>query len=224
MVDEPSTTQFEGIYEVPEAARYLLASQKAKETYRVDSRHLIRWIRHGLALPSLTQVPGREILITFEDLVSMRVIAALRTAGVSFQKIYKAERWLRQHIGKARPFATEVLWTERSEVFAEFTQQLIAASRHGQLAMDLVRDYLIPVHGLFFGANRMAVKWEPRDKILLHPLIQFGAPCIEGTRVPTRTVWGMVKAGDSVERVSRSFHISQEEVHAAIDWEDSLAA
>lgn len=215
---------FSGIYEVPEAAGYLRASRMADEVYRVGSRHLIRWVRRGLVLPSLADVPGRELLISFEDLVSMRIIAALRAAGVTWPKIRKAEAWLRDHTGKPRPFATELLWTERSDVFAELQTKLIAASRHGQLAMDMLRNYLMPVHGLTFGREQIAISWEPRAGILLHPLIQFGAPCIKGTRIPTRAVWGMLRGGDSLERVAHSYGISEEEVHAAVGWEEALAA
>ena len=85
-----STATYEGIYAVPDAARYLHAAREADEAYRASSTKLIRWIRHGLALLSLAEIPGRQLLITFQDVVSMRVIAALRAAGVSFPKIYQA--------------------------------------------------------------------------------------------------------------------------------------
>ena len=223
MTNETHTT-YEGIYEIPEAARYLVASRIADDVYPVRSRHLIRWIRKGLALPTLAGVPGRELLISFEDLVSMRVIAALRNAGVGFAKIDTAERWLRLHTDSLRPFATEVLWTERSDVFAEFHRRLVSASRYGQLAMDVLREYLIPVHGLTFGKDQRATSWEPMENVLLHPLIQFGAPCIKDTRIPTRTVAGMVRAGDSMERVARSFRIHEDDIRSALSWEESLAA
>lgn len=224
MVKTRATVSFVGIYQVPEAARYILASRMAPEVYRISSRHLIRWIRRGLVLPSLAEVPGRDLLITFEDLVSMRVIAALRAAGVTWRKIYAGERWLRENTGKPRPFATELLWTERSDVFAEFQERLIAASRYGQVAMDLLRTYLIPVHGLTFGTDQVATAWEPQRAILLDPLIQFGAPCIKDTRIPTRAVWGMVRAGDPAEFVRRSYGITEQEIQAAVNWEDALAA
>ncbi len=223
MAKRTETRPFAGIYEVPEAARYLLASRMAREMYPIGSRSLIRWIRRGLVLPSLAEVPGRELLITFEDLVSMRVIAALRAAGVTWPKIYRAETWLRRHTGHARPFATEVLWTTRSDVFTEFRVMLIAASRSGQLAMDILRDYLIPVHGLTF-KDQVANTWEPMELVILDPLIQFGAPCLRGTRIPTRSVWGMIRAGDSVDRVARSYRISEDEVKAAVTWEEAAAA
>src|SRR4051794_38518145 len=74
--------QFEGIYEVPDVAKYIYAADRTKyeaadnasgrdshADYRVTSRHLIRWIRKGLALDELKDIPGRELVITFEDLV-----------------------------------------------------------------------------------------------------------------------------------------------------------
>ena len=73
-----STPSSQGIYDVPEAARYLRATSYARELYPVSSRKLIGWIRRGLASPELSDVAGTELLIEFEDLVSMRVIAALR--------------------------------------------------------------------------------------------------------------------------------------------------
>lgn len=41
------------------------------------------WIRKGVATRALVEVGCREMLIGFEYLISMRVIAALRAANVS---------------------------------------------------------------------------------------------------------------------------------------------
>ena len=107
---------YEGIYAPPTAARYLLAARTADRAYPVTSRHLIRWIRNGMAHLDLSDVPGRDLTIAFQDLVSMRVIASLRAAGVSWPRIRAAEAWLRRHTGCQRPFATEQLWTDQSDV------------------------------------------------------------------------------------------------------------
>ena len=214
---------FEGIYDVPSAARYLLAGRGAEEAYPISSRGLIRWIRKGLALPDLAAVPGKELVITFEDLVSMRVIAALRSAGVTWSDIDRAEEWLRQAVRHPRPFATEQLWTSRSDIFTRLQKRLISASKHGQLAMEMLIDHLIPVSGLRF-EDRVARRWEPRELITLDPKVQFGAPCIVDTRIPTRSVWRMIEGGDSRELVIRSYEISEEELDAALSWEKRLAA
>ncbi len=237
-----SFDEYEGIYEIPQAARFIHLAERKKweraegqghKLYKVNSRHLIRWIRRGLALETLSDVPGRDLLITFEDLISMRIIAALRANGVSFALIYEMENWLRSFFGHPRPFAVEQLWTlptrqrdyddrHRAVVFAEFRDKLVAASHAGQSAFDFLRDYILPVHGLTF-EDAVAAKWEPQDGVLMDPEIQFGAPCIKGTRIPTRTIWGMVTAGDTRSYVASSFRLQDEEVEAAMQWEDSLA-
>ncbi|MCY3912218.1 MAG: DUF433 domain-containing protein [Chloroflexi bacterium] len=214
---------YEGIYDAPTAARYLLAARGANEAYPVTSRHLIRWVRIGLMHPDLALVPGRDLTVAFEDLISMRVIAAVRAAGVSWPRIRVAEEWLRQRTGHLRPFATEQLWTERSDVLTELGDQLIAASRYGQLAMEMLREYLIPVSGLRF-EDEVASSWEPRSYVVLDPAVQFGEPCIRNTRIPTRAVWGLVRGGDPESLVMQSYGISEDELKAALAWEDKVAA
>ena len=218
-----SSLNFEGIYDVPEAARYLKASVHGNSIYPMSSAKLIRWIRHGLASPDLIALPGRELLIAFEDLISIRVIAALRSAGIHWGDIYRTEQWLRHETGHQRPFATEDLWLGQGQIFVDWTERLISASRNGQLALDMLRNYLIPIHGLRFSEeSRLASSWEPVDGIVLQPMVQFGAPCVKGTRIPTRSIFGMIEAGDSFELVAQAYRLSQEEVQGAYDWESTL--
>ena len=225
-VDEIRTfPDFEGIYDVPEAARYLKASIHGDVVYPITSTKLIRWIRQGLAAPELSSNPGRDMLIAFEDLVTLRIIAALRAVQVGWVEIRRTEKWLRERTGARRPFATEYLWAGQGQIFIDWTQRLISGSRSGQLALGMLRDYLIPIHGLTFDEEtRIATSWEPLGGILLEPQIQFGTPCIKGTRIPTRTIAGMVEAGDSADWVAKVFGLTLEDVKVACDWETRLGA
>lgn len=223
LYDQETPPVFEGIYDVPEAARYLRASMHGHTIYPVSSSMLIRWIRHGLASHDLIEFSGAELLIAFEDLISMRVIAALRSAGVSWRAINRAEHWLREATEAPRPFATEALWAGQGQVFTEWTKKLLSASRHGQMAFGMLHEYLIPIHGLTFSdSSQAAISWEPIDGIVLEPQIQFGAPCLKGTRIPTRTIAGMIDAGDPAEWVVTAYGLSHDGVKAACDWESRL--
>ena len=229
MTIEEVTTGFEGLYEVPEAARYLLLDIGHPETRRrVESRHLIRWIRLGLSHPDLVQIPGRQLLITFEDLISMRVIAFLRSLNYSFHRIRLAETALRRATGQLRPFATDDIWADVEggfDIFGEISSDLLTATRHGQIAFkELLYENLISVHGLTFDERGVADSWRPSPGILMHPRVQFGRPCIDGTRVPTSDVAGMMLAGDSVEFLARSYSLTPAAIQKAIDWEGQLAA
>ena len=229
MTTQTEETKFEGSYEVPEAARILQADIRIPDVkYNVRSSHLIRWIRSGLAHPKLVATPGRQMLISFEDLISMRVIVFLRAQGYSFAKIRKAEADLRRVTEHPRPFATEQIWAEEkgaTHIWAEIGTLLMAAGRHGQLAFsELVRENLINIHGLTFSERRVAESWQAKPGILLHPKIQFGRPCIAGTRIPTSDIAGMVQAGDSNESLARAYGIDVEQVERAVSWEQELAA
>ena len=229
MTTQVRGTEFEGTYEVPEAARILQADIRLPDSrYTVRSSHLIRWIRSGLSHPKLVAIPGREMLISFEDLISMRVIAFLRAQGYSFARIRRAEADLRKFTKHSRPFATERIWAEEkgaTYVWAEIGALLMAAGLHGQLAFaELVRENLINVHGLTFSERRIADSWRAKPGILLHPKIQFGRPCIAGTRIPTSDIAGMVRAGDSNESLARAYGIDVEQVERAVLWEQELAA
>ena len=233
MIDEKSTATFEGIYVAPEASLYLTATLKRDvpirhQVYPVHSRNLIRWIRTGLASPELKHVPGRELLITFEDLVSIRVIAVLRSLGVSWPKIRRAEQWMRDKTGYRRPFAVERVWTETEDVFADFPEGFIAASRQGQLAfVELVGQYLQPVEDMTFIRHNgvsVAATWMPHEDVMMNPKIQFGEPCIVGSRMRTHILWLMRNGGDSIEYLTRAFNLTVLQIEHALEWEHRLKA
>ena len=231
MVIEQKSSEFTGIYVAPEAAAYLTATLSQdihidRPVNPIHARNLIRWIRVGLMSPDIRNVRGQELTIGFEDLISMRVIAILRALGVSWHRIHKAEKWLRNETGHQRPFAIERVWTETVDVFAEFHNGFIAASRGGQLVFnEMVGMYLQSVHDMIFvphnGVN-VADSWLPHTDVIMNPRIQFGEPCIKGTRMRTRILWQMHNGGDSVSYLTRTFNLTEPQITHALEWEHRL--
>lgn len=212
---------FVGIYGVSEAARYINAADCAEEAYGVSLPGLTRWISRGMASPDRV----RGAALSFEDVISMRVVAALRGAGVGWKAIDSSKKRLREATGAERPFASEYLWSGQGQVFEDWASSLIDADKKGQAAVDMLRQRLIPANGLTFDDDSgMASSWTPAEGVRLHPKIQFGAPCIPGTRIPTRAVCGMIEAGDSPQFAAKSYRISMESLEAARDWESRLSA
>lgn len=213
-----------GLYEIPEVARYLHMTSRLESPFRPDPSILLRWVRQGLASPDLVKVPGHQLLIGFEDLISLRVISFLRAIGVSLQKVRTAELYLRGLTGHSRPLATEKLWTEAVDIFAENSSLLFAASKSGQLPFpELVREHLVNVHDMTFNSRGIANSWLPTSNILLRPDIQFGEPCIAKTGIPTKAIWRMFIDGDSITFIAQSYEIDEELVQRAIEWEARLA-
>ena len=213
---------YRGMYLALDAALYVRATMPSETSLNLPTAKMLRWIRTGVAGDSYQGIPGKDILIDFEDLISMRVISALRGAGVSWPKIRDGETGLRKYDCE-KPFATLHIWSGSGDIFTEWSRRLIAASRHGQLAFDILRDLIIPVHGLGFEQDsNVAGWWEPSPHVILHPQIQFGAPCIAGTRIPTQSVVGAINAGDSKEFVQRAYDITADQLGAALAWESQL--
>ena len=215
--DEGSKYLFDlgGIYGVAEAGRYLKAAPHAETLYPVSSRTLRGWIRQRCV-----KTDGDEFPVAFDDLIAMRVIAALRSAGVSRREISDSESLLQEETGVRHPMATEVLWAGEGEPFFKWRQCLVDSGNRARSALDLVQEYLMPARDLVFDeTSGQVISWEPQPGIVLDPLVQFGAPCIKATRIPTGAISGMIEAGDSAEWTARAYGILLEEVQAACDWE-----
>lgn len=223
-------TRHTGMYEVTEAASYLRVTLPKIPCSEISltSSKLIRWIRHGLADKSLMDVSGHRMVITFEDLICMRVISFMRSLGISFQAIHGAHSWLEEITGHPRPFATEHLWLEdlgAMDIYADMENMLAVANRGGQLAFTaLVKEKLIPVHNMTFDECGIASSWSPGDYVMIDPAIQFGRPCITGTRIPTSDIAGMIEAGDSEEFLADSYGVTLEQIESAKSWERKVAA
>lgn len=227
-------SEYSGIYVAPKAAIYLTATLKEDipspvQRIPINSRNLINWVRTGLMTPELRHIRGYELILSFEDLISMRVIAALRSFGMTWPKIHMAEQYLREETGYHRPFAVKQVWTDTANIFANLDQTIfLAASRHGQIAIpQLLGEYLQPVGDMTYAPHDhlfVADTWIPHTDITLNPLIQYGEPCITGTRMRTRILAQMIRSGDSPSYIEKAFDLTAYQITHGLEWENRLRA
>lgn len=215
--------RFVGMYGIPEAARYLIVTPPLANGHKLDPSRLRYWIRTSVPRIAPPIYPTRQRLITFLDLVSMRMVAVLRSRGIKLQEIRNTETWLRREFGLEWPFASRDLWTFGSDVFIEFADYLIAASRFGHITMRFIEDWLRKVElDMTFDVDDIASSWSPYNDVCLDPKIQFGEPCIDGTRIPTCAILSKVKAGDAPEIVATLYDVNITQIEHAIQWEERL--
>jgi len=214
---------FSGIYGIPEVAQYLAVSPPLTNWDSVPTAKLRYWIRTSVPAIAPSPYPTRQKLITFLDLVSMRMVAILRSKGIELSEIRLSLKYLKKQFGLEYPFATEPLWTYGSDVFIEFRDNLLAVSRYGQQTMAFLRGWLTEVErDMTFDSHQLADSWIPYRGIRFDPKIQFGEPCLEGTRITTRTIWSNITAGDSPENVAELYEITPAQVLSAVEWERRL--
>lgn len=225
---------YSGTYTVREAAMFLRATtpppdvpvslwRPRDQQFVATSRALYTWIRLGTQFNAPMKVSSRDEVISFEDLIRLRLIAVFRSRGFSYREIVEAEDYARKHLGVPQPFVTEPLWT-MGDIFMEVAKHLLALTKRGQLAFPWFREFLVPAsHGLRFDKWGIAERWLPSAGVEMEPGVQFGAPCIAGTRIETEAVWSFFQAGDEEPTIAKAFGISTDQVRAAIDWETNLS-
>tara|TARA_Y100000310_G_scaffold144758_1_gene144017 strand:- start:9359 stop:10054 length:696 start_codon:yes stop_codon:yes gene_type:complete len=218
----PLSNGFAGSYLISDAALYLRATMDLGKLPALTSRHLHYWIREGLAARYVRGVQGAHRFITFADLVSFRAIAIMRAHGVKPKEIRIVEAELRRTYGWEYPFAMAPFWTWAPDVVLRVNEHLVAVSRHWQMAMAFIERDLKPVHNLTFDLWDHPSDWAPQDGILLTPTVQYGEPCITGTRIPTQVVWAFNRAGDSLDDLARMYGLPKAKLKVAVDWERRL--
>ena len=189
-------------------------------------RALYSWIRLGVLWDRPSQVGYRERAVNFDDLIRLRLISVFRARGFTYREILEAEQFARQRFQIPQPFITEPLWTS-GDIFMAFSDKLVALTKHGQLGLDLLREFLIPTyHGLSFDSSGEAAQWTPYANVVIDPGIQFGSPCVANTRIETEALWAFKEAGDSEESIARMYGLEIALVRDALGWERivSLAA
>lgn len=210
-----------GTYSIPDATLYIYATTPKK--IPLTTKHLYHWTRDGLAGGYLKGIKNRQLFINFRDLVSLRIVAAMRAQGINHREIVIAEKELKKVFGWEYPFAMSDFWVAKPDIYMKIQGILLSVSRHLQYAMDLIEEYIVPVHGLSFDLFGISSTWKPHDDILLNPEIQYGSPCIEGTRVPSEVIWSLNDAGDSVNSLAFMYGLQCKQIENAIEWEKILA-
>jgi len=64
--------------------------------------------------------------------------------------------------------------------------------------------------------------WDWQSHINIDPAIQSGHPVIRGTRVPVEVLVGSLAGGDSIKDVCEGYHVTEEDVRAALAYAATL--
>ncbi|MYH44099.1 MAG: DUF433 domain-containing protein [Acidimicrobiaceae bacterium] len=204
-----------GIYDINEVARLLRTGRT-----RVEG-----WTRPSGGSPPLL-VPELAGLFSFWDLLSLRVVAELIQRGVPRKDIARGAEHLAVTLGTDRPFAHRGLATVGAGFFADVAGDWQDAGKRGQLAFQGVIEPLL--EPITFNDSHMASIWRPHAGVWINPGVQAGAPCVDGTRVPTHLLASLLDIDepdeDDLEAACDDYRLTADQVRAALGYELALAA
>ncbi len=191
-----------GIYDLGEAARIVRRHPEtvARWTKGVDPLHPVK----------------ADLFMTFLDLISLWVISELIRRGVPRREVRAGGVYVATRVDTNYPFAHRKLATVGSGFFGDFNEW-VDVGKGGQGSFSTVIEALLdPIE---FGPDLHASVWRPAEGVWLNPKIQAGAPCIEGTRVPTRAIADLETGGDGIEEIAADLNLDIPQVRAALEYE-----
>lgn len=219
-----------GIYSISEVARLT----------GVPSRTVSRWVKgyrydyrgeQRSSKPVWThQLPVIEgtVALGFRDLIEVRVVHAMRVAGVGWKTIRLAQDRAREILKTPNPFASGRFKTDGRGIFAyvgnETGERCLIDLSHSQFAFRrFLEPYLVDVE---FNDKAEASRWWPlgtKRNVLLDPERSFGQPIVR-QGVPTAILAVAAKAEGSAQAVADWYELPLRSVRDAVEFEQSLRA
>ena len=220
-----------GVYLLKDVSVLLKATDHAAraDEFSLSPQQINGWAKKGFAQIKIDGVFSQRRFIRFPDLITVRMVAILRSHGISLQKTSVAHDYLVEALRTSHPFVNRALWVEDAEVaedvYADVDHLLVTASRHGQLPFtELLRGKIVEVANMTFDDAGFATTWTPFDGVVIDPNVHSGASCLRGTRISTGIIYGMHSAGETVDKIADWYEIEVGQVESAIEWEERLAA
>ena len=164
--------------------------------------------------------------IGFLDLLELNMVARFRSHGVSLQLIRKALTVAREEMKAPYPFAMSKFFTDGERIFVRLEAEqgeerfLDLAKRQEVFARVVSKEFRA---SLDFESG-VAMSWRPVDRVYLRPRINFGRPTVRAG-VPTSILAAAFRAElGNVNTVAGEYEVDVEDVIAAVEFEQRLAA
>jgi uncharacterized protein (DUF433 family) len=209
------------LYIVSDAARYTQATEGQVR------RWLVGYDRMGGGHESFLQAaPERsrdKLALTFDNLIEVALVAALRAKGMSIQAIRKAHQVAEQEFGPF-PFAQYPVYSSGEDIFiaaSEFVrgqaEHLSALTKGGRRAWEpVLHEYLAEIDW----REGWPIEWGPYRGVKLNPEVSFGLPNVSGIR--TEIIRGRFMADESVCDIADDFGLLTDQVETALRYELTL--
>lgn len=225
MSDNAVILKSNGVYKIGEAARLVSWADGGHGAESLSRKELREWVDSGVGLLRWADVPGGKRRLTFRALISLRLIFRAHRLGVPLDVITGDADRRQRMLEVDWPFARKGLWEFADEpvLSGAHASSRLEASLRGVQWLNYHRRGIDSHYGLEFDRDEVACAWRPAKDVKIEPGIVSGAPCIDGTRIPTGVIWGMAEAGESVAEIADWYGLPDARVSNAVDWEKQLA-
>lgn len=210
----------QGVYTPQEAARLIGTS----------TQNVIRWTRGSGPAEPLWQNYYFKLdetnELSFRDLAELKIVKALRKAGLSLQKIRYAIKLAEEKFKTSFPLSHKNFRTDGSEIFISIYGEKDLTSLSKQRGPQKVFERVIaPTLIDFEYGDIHPARWKPsagRGKVVIDPQRSFGSPILSDWGISTSVLSSEFEAFKDAEYLGRIYEIPKAEVIAAVNFERSL--
>jgi uncharacterized protein (DUF433 family) len=215
-----------GFYTIPDAAR-LIQERRAKLSRWASgytySRNEQKYFMEPLLRHDAAELVEDRIL-TFLDLVELKIVAALREVHLSIAKIRQAAEYIEGHWGARHPLASRQVHTDGYRIFAEALdgEPGHATLTDTRLGQTVFAEFVKPFCLNLDYEDDLAQRYWPLGKekgIVVDPRRSFGQPVDDSTGVPTHVLYEMVHGGSSVSEVAWWYEVREDVVKRSVEFE-----
>lgn len=210
----------EGVYTPKQVARLVGGS----------SQEVLRWTRGSGATAPLWNAYYQPIEdsteLSFADLIEVRVVKHLRSAGISLQSIRFAIHFAKEKYGLDRPLSYKEFRTDGAEILMEAVEEdgefvSLSKKQAGQKVFrDIVSGSLVDLE---YEDERVA-RWRPRKHrmIVIDPQRVFGDPILDEYGISTATLAKENELLKDSGYLAKIYDIPKPAVAAALKFEVML--
>jgi uncharacterized protein (DUF433 family) len=180
-----------------------------------------------VSLPPVTPKLGGGEGVSFLDLVEVVAIGRFLEKGFTIRGIRSVVADCQRYFDLERPLVMARFKTGARQAFVERGGSLFAVGRQPNRGTYALADILGPFLEDLEYSGEWASRWWPlghEQRIVIDPEYGFGQPVISGTGVRTEIIRERAEAGDLPPVIAKDFHITEEEVARAIQYELGRAA
>jgi DNA-binding transcriptional MerR regulator len=224
----PSCPIGTGIYTVKEAARYTSISAYNIRSWLFGYRAL--GTKHpGLWTPQLSALNKR--LLSFNDLLEVRLVQAFHQHGVSLPAIRSVTRQASEMFNRQYPLSCRQFTAHGRRFCARALDETGDEALLDMVKRQWVYEQVIKPSlyaPIDYSSEGTAQRWYPlqRSKIIvLDPMVNLGKPVVAQCGVATSAIYDAFQAvGRDIKRVARMLNVPYPAVYTAVFYEARIAA
>lgn len=164
--------------------------------------------------------------LSFADLIELRVVRALRNAGISLQAIRFAIFLAQEQFGIEKPLSSQDFKTDGSQILMHAIEndgELVSLSKKYPGQKVFAKIVLPSLKSLEYDGGTVA-RWRPAhtEDIVIDPKRSFGAPILDDFGISTTVLYEENKEYQDISYLSRIYEMPRKLVQHAIRYEEGL--